>query len=385
MSLSRKIASGLFGLGAALTVSGAASVASADTLRFAIGWPLNTNAAGSFDTFSEILDKETGGEMTAKIYPLSLLNFLESTSGVRDGIADLTTILLPYFLTEFPASNFGTELAALTDLVVEDGNRVGIVFAGAYNEWLLFNCPSCLSEFSAQNAVYLGGGSSTRYHLICNKKVNTLEELQGARIRAGGAWWARWATAMGATPVSMSINETFEGLNQGVLDCSASSNPELKNFGFIDVVKFLTEGAPGSQFPSATAVVNKDVWSGASETERKAMLKAAAGLAAKITYVYIEESEVGIAEAKKRGVPVEMAAPDLLEKSRAHVASDPTTLAASYAERFGLKDGEALTAKMKELIAKWDGLTKDVTTFEELSELYWTEIMSKVDVSTYGQ
>ncbi len=385
MKFNRNIAAGLFGLGAAITASGAATTASADTLRFAIGWPPNTNAAGAFDTFSEVLEAETGGEMSAKIYPLSLLNFLESTSGVRDGIADLTTILLPYFLTEFPASNFGTELAALTDLTVEDGDRVGIVFAGAYQEWLLFNCPECHEEFKAQNAVFLGGGSSTRYHLICNKQVNSLEELQGARIRAGGAWWARWATAMGATPVSMSINETFEGLSQGVLDCSASSNPELFNFGFIDVVEFLSEGAPGSQFPSATAVINKDAWDGASEDQRKALLKAAAGLAAKITYVYIEESEAGIAEMKKRDIPVAMASADLLEKSRAHVASDPTTLAASYKERFGLENGEAYTAKMKELITKWDGLTKDVTSTEQLADLYWTEIMSKVDVTTYGQ
>ena len=385
MTFKKTMMAGLAGFAALSASTAIPTVASADQLRFAIGWPPNTNAAGSFDTFSEVLSAETGGEMTAKIYPLSLLNFLESTSGVRDGIADATTILLPYFLAEFPVSNFGTELAALTDLVVEDGDRVGIVYAGAYMEWAMMNCPECQDEFSTNNSVFLGGGSSTRYHLICNKEVNTLEQLQGARIRAGGAWWARWASEMGATPVSMSINETFEGLNQGVLDCSASSNPELFNFGFIDVAQWVSTGAPGGQFPSATAVLNKDVWLGASEDERKALLKAGAALAAKITYVYIEESERGIAEAEKRGIPVKEVGPELMAKSRAHTEADAEVAVANYEERFGLKDGAGKVAKMKELIEKWDGLTQDVSNTDELSEIYWTEIGSKIDVSTYGQ
>ncbi len=369
--------------GTAAVMAGAA--AQAETLRFAIGWPPNTNAAGAFDAFGEVLSEETDGEMEIEVYPLSLLNFLESASGVKDGIADLTAILLPYFITEYPASNFGTELAALTDLVVEEGEDVGPAYAGAFNEWMMLNCPACMEEFSDNNTVFLGGGSTTRYHLICNKKVNTLEDLQGARIRTGGAWWARWASAMGATPVSMSVNETFEGLNQGVLDCSASSNSELKNFGFIDVAKFVTEGAPGSQFPSATAVINKDAWLSASEDERRALLKAGAMLAAKITWVYIEESRTGLKEAAEKGIPVEQAGDSLLEKSRAFVASDPETVAASYAERFGLENGEQLAAKMKELIGKWADLTADVENEQQLADLYWNEIMSKADVSTYGQ
>ncbi len=377
---------GFAGAAATLLASTALpTTASAEELRFAIGWPPNTNASNSFNTFGEVLSAETGGEMSAKVYPLSLLNFLESTTGVRDGIADLTTILLPYFLSDFPVSNFGTELAALTDLVVEDGDRVGIVYAGAYMEWAMLNCPECMSEFSKNNSVFLGGGSSTRYHLICNKEVNTLEQLQGARIRAGGAWWARWASAMGATPVSMSINETFEGLNQGVLDCSASSNPELFNFGFIDVAEFVTTGAPGSQFPSATAVLNKDVWLDASDEEKTALLKAGAALASAITYVYIGESQNGVAEAEKRGIPVKQAGPELMAKSRAHTESDADTAVANYTEKFGLTDGEAKVAKMKELIAKWDGLTKDIAGEEALADLYFTEIQSKLDLSTYGQ
>ncbi len=371
---------------AALVGSAAAlSAAQAQTLRYAVGWPPNSNAANSFNAFAETLKAETNGDMTVEVYPLSLLNFMESASGVKDGIADLTTILLPYFQAEFPASNFGTELAALADLVIEDGDDVGPAYAGAFNEWLMLDCPACQEEFAAQNAVFLGGGSSTRYHLICNKKVSTLEELQGARIRAGGAWWSRWASAMGATPVSMSINETFEALSQGVLDCSASSNPELKNFGFIDVAKHITEGAPGSQFPSATAVMNRDSWQSASEDERRALLKAAAAVAAEITWVYIEESRAGIAEAESRGIPVEQAAPDLLEKSRAHVASDPATVAASYAERFGLENADQLADKMKELIGKWAKLTEGVEGPDQLADLYWNEVMSKIDVSTYGQ
>ena len=140
--------------------------------------------------------------------------------------------------------------------------------AGAMMEYIIFNCPDCRMQIAAQNQVYLGASSTTSYVLQCVVPLATVDDLKGKRIRAAGAYWARWAEQVGAVPVSMSINETLEGLNQGVVDCTASNTADFVNFGFIDVVEFLSEGAPGSQFPSATAVINKDAWEGASEDQR---------------------------------------------------------------------------------------------------------------------
>jgi uncharacterized membrane protein YcjF (UPF0283 family) len=40
---------------------------------------------------------------------------------------------------------------------------------------------------------------------------------------------------------------------------------------------------------------------------------------------------------------------------------------------------------LTEGLSKWTELTKDVSSGEELAEIYWNEIFSKIDVSSYGQ
>ncbi len=110
------------------------------------------------------------------------------------------------------------------------------------------DCPACMDEMSAQNQVYLGASSTTSYVLQCAVPLGSTTDLEGKRIRAAGAYWARWAETVGAVPVSMSINETLEGLSQGVVDCTMSNTADFVNFGFIDVVKHVYVGAPGAQF-----------------------------------------------------------------------------------------------------------------------------------------
>ncbi|MEY8842512.1 C4-dicarboxylate ABC transporter substrate-binding protein, partial [Cribrihabitans sp. XS_ASV171] len=59
-------------------------------------------------------------------------------------------------------------------------------------------------------------------------------------------------------------------------------------------------------------------------------------------------------------------------------------IAAIYKERFGIEKGSDAASALTEGLAKWTDLTKDVSSAEELAEVYWNEIFSKVDVSSYG-
>ncbi len=141
-------------------------------------------------------------------------------SGVRDGIADMTMALTPYFLSEFPNTNFVTELASLSEVVKGDRDRMVFAYTGAIMEYVPFNCDACVQEFAAQNQIYTSGAATPPDMLQCTKPVTSAEDLKGARVPAGGAFWNRWVEAMGTTPVSISVNETFEALNQGVIGCT---------------------------------------------------------------------------------------------------------------------------------------------------------------------
>ncbi|MDF2232455.1 C4-dicarboxylate TRAP transporter substrate-binding protein [Albimonas sp. CAU 1670] len=360
-------------------------VQATESLRFAIGWPPGTSAEASTQHFADVAGEESGGDLQVKVYPLSLLNFLESTSGVRDGVADLTTVLTPYFITEFPEMNYATELASLAELQDGDPARNVMAFNGALMEYFFFNCPDCQTELEAQNHVYLTGSGSQSYFLQCTKPVETIADLEGLRVRAGGAFWARWATAMGATPVSMSINETFEGLSQGVVDCVAASAPELTNFGFIDVVTDMTPGVPGASFVSGVAHMNRDRWQEMSPENKLALLKASAALSGRGVFSYYETGNENMEMAREKGVTIHKPSDELMERTRSWIAEDAAALGASYADRFGLKDTDAKLAKMRELMAKWSKLTAEVETEAQLTQIYWDELHSKIDVASYGQ
>ncbi len=374
-----------FAISASVSALTATPSAATENLRFAIGWPPGSSAEESTQHFADVAGEESGGELAVKVYPLSLLNFLESTSGVRDGVADLTTVLTPYFITEFPEMNYATELASLAELEAGDPARNVIAYNGALMEYIFFDCPDCQAELEAQNHVYLTGSGSQSYFLQCTRPVSSVEDLEGLRVRAGGAFWARWATAMGATAVSMSINETFEGLSQGVVDCVAASAPELTNFGFIDVVTDMTPGVPGGSFVSGVAQMNRERWAEMSEANKIALLKASAALSARGVYSYYEVGNANMAMAKEKGVAIHEPSAELMEKTRAWIAADAEALGATYAERFGLKDTDVKLAKLRELMSKWSELTAGVESEEQLRQIYWDNLHSKIDVAAYGQ
>lgn len=368
----------------ALAAALAATGAEAEELRFAIGWPPGTIAEEAVETYASAVEEASGGAITVEVFPLSLLNFAEASGGVRDGIADVTTILTPYFVAEFPSINRVTEMAGLADLAPGATDRAPMAFAGALAEYVMLECDACRGEALAQNQVFTSAAASPGYILQCVEPVRTADELEGLRIRTGGAFWSRWTEAMGAVPVSISINETFEGLNQGVIDCTAASASEMTNFGFIDVVSDLTTDVPGAAFASSVANVNADAWRGLDDAGREALLRGGAALAAHMTWNYWEEAGRNLDLSTERGIALHEAAEGLSEESRAFVEADVDTIVADHAERFGLADGEAAAARMRELVERWTPLVEEAADADALAEIYWREVMSKVDPATYG-
>ena len=364
-----------------LTIAGTAS---AQDLTFAGGWPPGSAPTRMLEEYAKTLEEYSDGEVTMKVFPLSLLSFAEVNAGVRDGIADAAANLTAYFPAEFPNLNMLSEFSELVELEEFASETSSTAFAGAITEYVMLNCPDCQQEVSAQNQVYLGAGSTTSYVLQCMVPLTSVDDLKGKRIRAAGAYWARWAETVGATPVSMSINETLEGLNQGVLDCTASNTADFVNFGFIDVVKYVYVGLPGAQF-NVPFTMNKDTWGSMTETAKQATLRATAKLMADVTWVYIEEARAGRERAPGLDIEYTDAAAELVSMNRDFIAKDKDAIASIYQERFGLETGAEAAQALNDLLVKWTELTSGVEGGDALAALYEQEIYSKIDVSSYGQ
>jgi TRAP-type C4-dicarboxylate transport system substrate-binding protein len=195
----------------------AATAASAQTtLRYAVGFPTGA-APESARVYAEAVKKYTDNTVQLKVFDLSLLNLAEMSSGLGQGIADIGYVLTPYTPAEFPHVNMASELSMLLALQNDPSGKAGMAFAGAIAEFIFTQCAECNTDFARQGQVYTGTGGSSPYMLLCTKPIRTAADLKGARLRAGGAAWARWARQVGATPVSMPGNEIFEAMKQKVV------------------------------------------------------------------------------------------------------------------------------------------------------------------------
>jgi TRAP-type C4-dicarboxylate transport system substrate-binding protein len=231
------------------------------------------------------------------------------------------------------------------------------------------------------------GTASTPYSLNCTEPHVELSDLKNARMRISGSYWARWSQAMEAAPVTVSGNEMLEALSQGVIDCVILSVPDVYNFGMGDLVTDITTGVPGGIYVASLAQVNRTTWSGLSLEKREALLRGAARAAAEISMKY----ENGLQDLREKSRKGEIkarfhdAAPSLVEATRTFVDTDIDTLVAYYRETFGVANGEETVAAMRARVSEWRGHLDGVSTADDLAQLYWDEILSDVDLATYGQ
>lgn len=353
------------------------------TLRYAVGFPTGA-APESARIYAEAVKKYTDNSINLKVYDLSLLNLAEMSSGLGKGLADVGYVLTQYTPAEFPHLNMASELSMLLALQNVPGDKAGLAFGGAMAEFVMFHCPECNADFAKQGQVYTGTGGSSPYMLLCTKPMRTLADLKGARLRSGGAAWARWARQVGATPVSMPGNEIFEAMKQKVVECSIQSAPELSGLNLKEVSTDITPEVPGGVFSGATTNMNIDVWRKLTEAQRRGMLRAGAVMGAQTTYRYHTYAKRDVDQVVAKGAKVHKADAELVKASRAAIEADIPNIAATYTKQHNVKRADELVAAMRPLVTKWVKLVEPVENADALADLYWNEVYSKVDVKVHG-
>jgi len=261
----------------------------------------------------------------------------------------------------------------------------GLAYAGAMSEYLFNDCPQCTEEFDSQNQVFIGSGGTSPYMLLCNKPVRNMDDLQGKRLRIGGAQWSRWAEELGASSVSVPQHETYEALSQGVVDCSIHSAPELTIVKLMEVVSDITTGAPGGVFAGVANTVNKDTWADLSDEERTAMLHVSAVLSAELSWGYAKAALDNMEAARDLDrIEVHDAGDDMKSQTRAFIQQDLDNMAGTYAEKYGLDNASEMIETFRPILEKWVGLVDGIDNGEALADIYREEVFSKVDVSSHG-
>ncbi len=119
-----------------------------------------------------------------------------------------------------------------------------------------------------------------------NKKIETLDDLQGMRLRLSGLEQGRLLEKLGGSQVSMAGGEIYQSLERGVIDGAEFSTPNVDfSGGFQQVTKFWA--TPGwHQSASVFGVmINKTSWDAlSSETQETLKIAAEANLIWSLTF-----------------------------------------------------------------------------------------------------
>ena len=73
--------------------------------------------------------------------------------------------------------------------------------------------------------------------MTSRRAVHTLADLKGLKIRSPGAVHNRVIEALGGVPLSMSVSETYDALERGVVNGTIGPSSVLTSFNLVDVIR----------------------------------------------------------------------------------------------------------------------------------------------------
>lgn len=361
MKLSRSLMLG------AVAAVGMSSAAIAQELRGAGGASPAHPSTYMYERFGEYLAEESGGEMSLNLIGPEVVSLLQVPDALQSELIAVGNMLPLFFPADFPRTNVAGDLA----LMGRDSHAMAL----AMTEFAV-NCEPCQAEFASKGAVFLGAGASDVYLLITTSPVRTADDLQGLRLRSGGAPFSRWAENFGATPVSIAVGDQFEGMNQGTIDGTMASIVDMLSFRLVDVAQYVTEVPLGTYHVTSNFSFNQSAWAALSEEQRATVVRAANRANPTLTdrwgFQLPAAARNAVAEAG-----IEVITPDdsLLEATNAFAASDTESRVSA----------DPLAGDFAALVEKWTAIVAEIGDDPvALSERAFEEIWAHVDLTSYG-
>ncbi|MAN78187.1 TRAP transporter substrate-binding protein [Pelagibacterium flavum] len=196
-------------LGAVATVSFAAgAMAQEVTLRVhQMLPPQATIPADAITPWAEAVQEQSDGRISVELYPsMQLGGSPDALFGqAQDGVVDVIWTVLGYTPGRFPKS----EVFELPFLMSNSAEETSAAF---YN----YVMENSADEFESVQVIALHTHGPGLFHT--KNPVNSLEDIQGVKIRGGSRIISNMLAQLGAEPVGMPVPQTTEALSRGVID-----------------------------------------------------------------------------------------------------------------------------------------------------------------------
>lgn len=361
-----------------LTVSAAALFAviagtsGADTIRATSGFgPAHVQATVAYPEIGARLSEFTGGAWDLNDTPSGLVTPNEMSSGLRDGVTEMGTLLLPYYPADYPEAALVSELSFL--------GSSNFVVAAAATEYTV-TCADCQAEFARNGQVYLGSDATPAYNLLTTRPIRSVADMRGVRIRTGSPLYAALVERMGGVAVQMPSSELFESLSQGVIDGTFSATHEIIANRLGDVIRYTTEIEEGV-FNGATITGSGMLWDRMSPEERQALTRATQYGISQALFAFHRDVEEAHSVEGLEFIPMD----DTLRAAKEEFNAEHLANAAQILESRGVTNAAEKIARYEALIEKWEGLIQPDMSYEEMAQLRYDEIFANLDLTSYGQ
>lgn len=317
----------------------------------------------------ENLAAATNGEITPKYYWAGqLYDAAGNFEAIRDGVIDMAFTQPADSQADMPANLLFADLYHL--------GRDPYVTAGALNETLLIDCPTCVQEYANNNAMFMGAHSTTATVMACNAEINSMADLEGRKV-IGQPTILPFVKTFNGTQLDMSPPKRLEAMERGVADCTLVSPEWLKGFSLNEVTKTVVMVPTGTQFAVSIATMNAETWDGFPDEVKTAFLMEMPHTLQRILDGYQIRDDEAIKDSEAKGVVFTDLGGEYQTVLDEFMVGYTDRVIAAGEDR-GVTDSAAIVGAFTENLAKWEKLMAD-NGRDKFADLIWQEVYSKVD------
>lgn len=285
--------------GASMAILGAPFVARAQkemTLKVADSLPTTHYSIEATRFWMARITELTKGQIKLQHYPAEqLAKARDLLDAVQTRIADIVYIPSQYFAEKTPLATVGAlpmpEIKASLAGTMEAYYEIGV---GILNE----------TEMKREGIRAVRASATLPYNLhLVKKKITTLDDFKGQKIRVAGNVQEQSLKALGAIPVSITPPELYNAMQNGTVDGTLFAINSIHSYRLNDMVKFSTDNVNLGSFTSYYAI-NRDIWDDLPQDIQAAFDQAAAELHKFETDLITRQADRYRAEFRKQGIDI---------------------------------------------------------------------------------